>query len=526
MSKRIVFFTALLLLLPGIIYAANWNNIRVSFVSDAPHDPSVTRVDIDDPDIAGSDSGYGVVWVDPRNGHRDLYFVVLDSNGIRISEEIQITDYTIQYTGVIRPRIIWSGSEYGIFWSATPPEGPYSNNKQIYFARFDSSGNRLSENIKLTQYPGYPCQRDYVDVVWDGSGYGLVWKQTGNELCFARIDASGNKTIFDTFLKSYSGTHIGRPRITWSGSEYGITWWGSETNDPPREVYFTRIDSNGVKQGNDVRVTYCNDWCGYPSISWNGSSYGLLWRNVPEDKTYFSKVSSDGVVANGPVEVVSDNQAHVRLYASLVWSGAEYGAVWEDGNTLGFVRLDSDGSKISGIDGIADSSDSYANSPRLIFSDAKYAVVWKDHRNEMAEAYFAFNICYETEIDINIKPGSCPNPLNIKSKGAFPLAILGNEDFDVYDIDVASIRLEGVNPIRSSYEDVATPFEGELCECHELGGDGWIDLTLKFRTQEIVNAIEPIEDGEEVPLTITGTLMDGTPIKGEDCVVIIGKGKK
>jgi hypothetical protein len=92
-------------------------------------------------------------------------------------------------------------------------------------------------------------------------------------------------------------------------------------------------------------------------------------------------------------------------------------------------------------------------------------------------------------VDVDIKPGSCPNPLNKKSKGVLPVAVLGTEDFDVTAIDPETIELTlegvegGVSPLRWNYEDVATPFEGELCDCHELEGDGILDLTLKFDTQ-------------------------------------------
>jgi hypothetical protein len=58
---------------------------------------------------------------------------------------------------------------------------------------------------------------------------------------------------------------------------------------------------------------------------------------------------------------------------------------------------------------------------------------------------------------VDIKPGSCPNPLNVKSSGVLPVAILGTRDYDITTIDPTSIRLAGVEPLRSSYEDVATP---------------------------------------------------------------------
>ena len=58
---------------------------------------------------------------------------------------------------------------------------------------------------------------------------------------------------------------------------------------------------------------------------------------------------------------------------------------------------------------------------------------------------------------IDIKPGSCPNALNIDSMGILTVAVLGTEDFDATTVDPASIRLQGVAPIRSSVEDLASP---------------------------------------------------------------------
>jgi len=131
------------------------------------------------------------------------------------------------------------------------------------------------------------------------------------------------------------------------------------------------------------------------------------------------------------------------------------------------------------------------------------------------------------DVSIDIKPGSCPNPLNVQSSGVLPVAILGSEDFDVNMIDVASIRLDGVAPIRSSYEDVATPVsDGNECECTTEGPDGHIDLTLKFKTQELVeklvNKYDELVADEELILTLRGALYDETLIEGSDCIVLVG----
>lgn len=145
---------------------------------------------------------------------------------------------------------------------------------------------------------------------------------------------------------------------------------------------------------------------------------------------------------------------------------------------------------------------------------------------------------FPVAVAIDIKPGSCPNPLNVKNQGVLPVAILGTPDFDVTQVDPATVKLEGVAPLRWAIEDVATP----SVECNTFGPDGYLDLTLKFDTQDILGigklnlstsdlvdeseiVFNDLEDGDCLTLTLTGYLYDGTPILGEDTVLIIKKGK-
>jgi hypothetical protein len=131
-----------------------------------------------------------------------------------------------------------------------------------------------------------------------------------------------------------------------------------------------------------------------------------------------------------------------------------------------------------------------------------------------------------TSVAVDIKPGACPNPVNVKSKGVLPVAILGTEEFDVSTIDPASVRLNDVEPIRSSLEDVAAPLtDPNECECTTNGPDGFIDLTLKFKTQDIVESLGEVKTDDILTLPLTGVLYDGTPMEGEDCIVIVGRHK-
>lgn len=249
------------------------------------------------------------------------------------------------------------------------------------------------------------------------------------------------------------------------------------------------------------------------------------------------------------------------------------------------------------------------------------------------------------KVSLDIKPGSCPNPLNHRSRGVLPVALLGTDSFDVSNIDVSTLSLNQVNslqvftatldgdqanagvgtgstgtghaimtlnvdtnefvmdlnvegllgdqtvqhvhgpatmvqnagvmfgidgpgsfegftqiladgqkqiiqdglayinihstlnpggeirgqilratvsPIRVSTSDVATPFDGTLCDCHEAGPDGLDDLVLKFNTQEVISML-PLNSLaiESVVLTLSGNLLDGSAFDASDCVRIV-----
>jgi len=152
----------------------------------------------------------------------------------------------------------------------------------------------------------------------------------------------------------------------------------------------------------------------------------------------------------------------------------------------------------------------------------------------------------EIDVSVDIKPSSCPNPLNVKSKGVIPVAILGTEDFDVTQIDPESIELAffgpGSDPFnppippdekKTAFEDVATPYNGELVDClscWEQGPDGLLDLTLKFPRQAITSVLMELgldEDEGCVYIGFRGNLKPeygGTAITGGDMVRILNKG--
>jgi hypothetical protein len=145
-------------------------------------------------------------------------------------------------------------------------------------------------------------------------------------------------------------------------------------------------------------------------------------------------------------------------------------------------------------------------------------------------------------VSVDIKPGSWPNPINKGSKGVISVAICGTAEFDVMTIDPGTVMMynetseTGVAPLRWSYEDTATPYNDTTPDDpdgHEMTADGFVDLVLKFDTQEVVETLGLCghEDWEYVKLFLKGNLFEddgGTPIEGFDWVRIQspkGKGK-
>jgi len=148
--------------------------------------------------------------------------------------------------------------------------------------------------------------------------------------------------------------------------------------------------------------------------------------------------------------------------------------------------------------------------------------------------------------EIDIRPASCPNPLNVtllqdfnngngnaygksKKAGVLPVALVGSEYFDVTQIRIKKLALNGIRPLRFDYEDVTRPApvigSGD-CPCTTEGPDGILDLTLKFSQLDVASTlykIFPPAPGNIYHLTLSGMFNDKTPFQASDCVLTVGK---
>ena len=115
----------------------------------------------------------------------------------------------------------------------------------------------------------------------------------------------------------------------------------------------------------------------------------------------------------------------------------------------------------------------------------------------------AFSPIVVESIEIDVKPGSEPNPINPMSRGVIPVAILGSDTFDVGDVDASTLAF-GPNG--------APPAHRNGPHRKDVNHDGVKDLLVHFRTWESGITFGVVE------ACVTGELVDGTPFEGCDAV--------
>ncbi|MFC1677887.1 SUMF1/EgtB/PvdO family nonheme iron enzyme [Planctomycetota bacterium] len=460
----------------------------------------------------------------------------------------------------------WGLNDFG---QATPPAG----NDYVAIAAGTHHNIALKNDGSLFgwgrdhvgQISNTPSGNDYVAIA-AGGYYCIALKNDGSIVGWG-VDSSGQASppAGDYVAISAGGAHgialkSDGSIVGWGNNKYG------QLNNPPLGNDYVAIAAggyHGIALKNDGSI-----------VGWGWNNYGQCDVPVGNDFIavaagyYYSiALKSDGSIiswgadgqgqiSNTPIGtdfvVIAAGRYHslaivVELNPPDANANGPYtvfvgdtltldanGSTDADDDIVSFMwDLDDDGvfETDAGGQAVYDVNYAYLESLELLINHT-YTIHLKvtdsDGQSDTADSTLTIVPKPAVKVAVDIKPGGCPNPVNVKSSGVLPVAILGSVDVNVYDIDPTSIRLAGVESLRSGYEDVATPiFDANDCNCIEAGPDGLIDLTLKFETQAIVKAIGDVNHGDILELELTGILYDPvpyeTPIEGQDCILIKGR---
>ncbi|MHC4951798.1 MAG: hypothetical protein ACYTEU_12570 [Planctomycetota bacterium] len=114
-------------------------------------------------------------------------------------------------------------------------------------------------------------------------------------------------------------------------------------------------------------------------------------------------------------------------------------------------------------------------------------------------------------VQIDIKPDSTDNVINLGAKGVIPVAILSDSNLpDVSFIDPNSLYLGGAKVAVRGKSDKW------MSRVEDVDGVGNIDLMLQFDTLNFDPNV--VQEGS---VYLEGALLDGTPIEGEDWIIVV-----
>ena len=271
------------------------------------------------PSLVWAGSEFGIAWEDDRDGNFEIYFARLSAQGAVLGSEVRVS----QAAGDSwNPSLAWTGSEYGVSW-----EDPRDGNYEIYFARVSAAGAAIGSETRVTNAAGVSA---YPSLVWTGSEYGAAFEDNrdGNfEIYLGRISAAG-APVGETRVTQAAGESES-PSLVWAGSEFGASW--QDFRDGNYEIYFARLSAAGALLGSELRLTSNAGASQNPSLVWTGSEFGVIWNDAadnPDGEIYLLRLDGTGALIGGPVRVT--NNAGFKIYPALAWSGSEYGVCWQD----------------------------------------------------------------------------------------------------------------------------------------------------------------------------------------------------
>ncbi len=127
---------------------------------------------------------------------------------------------------------------------------------------------------------------------------------------------------------------------------------------------------------------------------------------------------------------------------------------------------------------------------------------------------------------VDIRPLACPNQVvvNPRSRGLLPVAIVGSSTFDVKQVNVKQISMNGqIVPVHVARPfDLTSPTDTTDCSCSVGRPDRIRDLVVYFSLEDVIEGLglESMVNGAKVPVTVEGVLGDGRPFAGIDCVTV------
>lgn len=245
---------------------------------------------------------------------------------------------------------------------------------------------------------------------------------------------------------------------------------------------------------------------------------------------YFPSVPEE-TRTNGIVSIVSLNQPPAAsaggpyIAQATSWSGAWVqldgtGSSDPDDDAITYewdldLSVDSDGDSDPNND-----VDANEPMPEVLFpiGQTEISLVVTDEYGLRSEPDVTTVTVSFIEVDVDIKPGSFPNAINLGSHGVIPVAFLSDSGFDASTIDPATVTLRG-----EDFADGLVKLRGKkdapvpMSNLEDVDDDGDLDLVVHLETEKLA------EYEIEAICKLGALTYDGYVVSGSDTIQIVPK---
>lgn len=123
------------------------------------------------------------------------------------------------------------------------------------------------------------------------------------------------------------GAEIGGVAVAWNGTHFGIAW--GDRIDGERAVRFVRVRADGSRLGSPLRVSELHTEAESPSLTWNGTSWVVVWSGGLRDvgDIFQGRVDPRGSAAGRPWRMTR-GEARRDLEPRILSTGQGFGLAW------------------------------------------------------------------------------------------------------------------------------------------------------------------------------------------------------
>jgi hypothetical protein len=229
-------------------------------------------------------------------------------------------------TNAESPSIAFNGTEYGVAWSDAQ-FGP----AEIMLRRVNGQGQPLGQPSRITNVAGAATVPSLVPR-GASPGYAVAYNENVNgqvNVWFQRIDVNGAAQGLRYQTNDNQGNANAPRMVALPDNTYAVTWY--DTRDNNTEIYFARLDANGILSGAQVRVTDTALASNLPSLTVAPGGFIVGWSErlaADNDEVFVQRLNANGGAVGAAVR--ASNALSGSFRPALAHDGSQLGLTWQD----------------------------------------------------------------------------------------------------------------------------------------------------------------------------------------------------